>query len=145
MRISELGSWDPLPVGEAVHLFNSATFRWWLSGGCALEAHVGRSWRPHDDTDIGIVRAATPQLAGLLEGWDIHIGAGGTLVPWDGRPLDPDRSENNLWCRRSPSGSAQDDIDAAVVIPELDPTRREWLASHLSADHVWHRRLTERP
>lgn len=96
--------WDPLPVAEAVALFAPAPFRWWLSGGHALEAHLGRSWRHHDDTDIGLARADAPHLVELLDGWDIRVAAGGVLAPWDGQPPSPQRSENNLWCRPDRSG-----------------------------------------
>ncbi len=105
MGANELGIWEPMPVDDAVRLFRPASFRWWLTGGHALEAHLGRSWRTHGDTDIGISRQDAPQLRSVLKGWDVHIAAGGTLTRWDGRALDPDRSDQqatNLWCRPSP-------------------------------------------
>lgn len=188
----DLGPWESLPVGEAVALFRPAMFRWWLSGGHALEAHLGDTWRPHDDTDIGIVRSEALRLRTVLQGWDIFIAAAGVLTPWTGRSLDPDRSENNLWCRpsaespwmldvtigdgnqhewiyrrdtlvrlhwadavltttdhvpylapelqllfKSKAIRPKDTLDAAVVIPRLDPARRAWLQQHLPANHPW--------
>ena len=194
MGSEHLGPWEPRSVAETVALFQPATFRWWLSGGHALEAHFGESWRSHDDTDVGIIRHEAAALLDVLHGWDVQIGAAGVLSPWDGRPLDSDRSENNLWCRPSPTspwaidvtvgdGTDQewifrrdrsvrrswseavlvtddgipylapeiqmlfksktirpkDQVDAAAVIPRLEPVRRSWLREHLPGDHPWQR------
>lgn len=93
--------WTPLPVPEVVELFDRAPFRWWIAGGHALELHLGRRWRSHSDTDVGIARDDAPLLRHLLRDWQILIAAAGTLSPWDGTPLDAERAQNNLWCRRS--------------------------------------------
>ncbi|MCP3860995.1 MAG: aminoglycoside phosphotransferase family protein, partial [Phycisphaeraceae bacterium] len=110
-----------MPVDDAIDLFRPAGFRWWLSGGHALEAHLGRSWRDHDDTDIAISRSDAPRLLEALDGWDIHIGAAGVLTPWDGSPLDPDRSQNNLWCRPTPDSPWMIDVTVG------DGNEHEWI------------------
>lgn len=74
--------------------------RWWIAGGYALELHLGTSWREHDDIDVGICRADAVHLTVALQGWELSVGANGTLTPWRGRPLDADRNEDNLWVRR---------------------------------------------
>ena len=76
--------------------------RWWVSGGRALDFHLGRSWRVHTDTDIGILRADATRLPDVLPGWDIYLAAAGQLACWNGESLDIDHSQNNLWCRPSP-------------------------------------------
>ena len=38
---------------------------------------------------------------------------------------------------KSTGGRPKDDLDAAEVLPALDPTRRTWVADHLPADHRW--------
>ena len=90
--------WDPMPLTGAVELFDAAPFRWWVSGGHALELHLGRSWRSHEDTDIGIMRRDASAVCGWLEGWDLAIASGGVLSPWDGREL-AGSAENNVWVR----------------------------------------------
>jgi aminoglycoside phosphotransferase (APT) family kinase protein len=75
MGAEEPGPWGPLTVASAVALFQPATFRWWLAGGHALEAHVGRRWRRHDDLDIGINRTDVGQLREVLDGWDVELAA----------------------------------------------------------------------
>ncbi|MGI9616178.1 MAG: nucleotidyltransferase domain-containing protein, partial [Acidimicrobiales bacterium] len=58
--------------------------------------------------------------------------AAGALSPWRGRPLDANRSENNLWCRRSPDSPWQLDVtvgsgDKRSWLYRRDPTvRRPW-------------------
>lgn len=93
------GPWDPLPLAEAVDLFRKAPFRWWVSGGHALELHVGRSWRSHDDTDISFCRDDARHLPEILAGWDLHVAAGGVLAGWQGAALAADLHQNNLWGR----------------------------------------------
>ena len=99
MSTTRLGSWEPLGVGKVVELFNSAPFRWWISGGRALDLHLGRSWRRHEDTDVGIARHDLDSVHALLSGWDCHVAAAGRLAPWHGEPLDAALHQNNVWCR----------------------------------------------
>jgi len=46
--------WEPLTLPEVEELMASFEARWWFAGGHAPERHLGRSWRGHDDVDIGI-------------------------------------------------------------------------------------------
>lgn len=195
MTAADLGAWDPLGVAAVVRLFDRAPFRWWFTGGHALELHLGESWRSHADTDVGISRYESAGLHRWLagrQGWDLHIGAAGRLTRWRGEPLDPARSQNNVWCRPTPaddwrldipigSGTperwiyrrdetisrswddavlrtadgipylapelqllfkskglrAKDDLDAAHVLPRLEPPRRRALHALLPPDHPW--------
>jgi len=99
----ELGPWSPLTVGEVVGQFNDAPFRWWVAGGHALEAHLGQSWRPHDDTDVGIQRSEVSLLAETLVGWDLHRASNGVLTLWGGEPVEQVvDAASNIWCRRTP-------------------------------------------
>ena len=112
MATNELGAWTPMRRSDVVELFRPAGFRWWLSGGHALELHVGRTWRDHDDIDVGVTRSEAAGLLEVLDGWDIHIGAAGVLTPWDGGPLEAERSQNNLWCR--PAAESPWSLDVTV-------------------------------
>lgn len=119
--VEELGLWVPLDVAEVTELFGPAPFRWWLAGGHALEAHLDRTWRGHDDMDIGLTRTDAPLVSELLAGWDIHL-ADGVLSPWDGRPVEGALAEVvNLWCRPTPDAPWALD----VLIGEGD--RDEWI------------------
>lgn len=97
MAAPEYGPWSPLNLPEIVELFERAPFRWWISGGRALELHLGRTWREHEDVDVGLVRTDAPGLRDVLRGWDVLV-ADGALSPWAGDVPTAD----NLWCRRAP-------------------------------------------
>jgi hypothetical protein len=106
----ELGPWEPLSLGATFELFRAAPFRWWFAGGHALELHLGRSWRHHDDTDVGVIRRDAPAIRLLLADWDIHVAAAGRLTPWSGGALEQSVHQDNLWARRRIAGPWQLDI-----------------------------------
>lgn len=95
----DLGTWHPLAVPDVLRLFAGAPFRWWFTGGHALELHLGRSWRRHGDIDVGIRRQDAALVHRWLADWDVHLAAAGRLTPWRGRPLVEEEHHNNLWCR----------------------------------------------
>lgn len=101
LMADDLGSWEPLDLSEIARIFEGWPARWWISGGVALELHLGRSWRCHDDSDVSILRDDTPALRRLLSGWDIQVAATGTLTPWDGSVPVVQAAQNNMWCRRT--------------------------------------------
>jgi hypothetical protein len=104
MGSSDLGTWAPLSLSQTIELFSDAPFRWWIGGGHALELFVGRSWREHSDTDVGLLRDDAPGLRAVLDGWDVQVAAAGELSPWSGAVPRADLHQNNLWCRRSATG-----------------------------------------
>lgn len=124
--------WSPLPLGEVRAQFDRAPMRWWIAGGHALELHLGQSWRSHADTDVGIARGEASALRGAFDGWDIQVAAAGVLSPWDGRALDPQRSENNLWCRPTPASRWRLDVlvgegtDSEWIYRRDPAVRRPW-------------------
>lgn len=107
--MDDLGPWDPLLLGELVALMDGFDARWWIAGGHALELHLGRSWRRHDDIDAGVCRSDVPRLHDLLAGWEVFVASAGRLIEWRGRPVEASRNENNLWVRR-PGGPWRFDI-----------------------------------
>lgn len=124
-----------MPLAELVERFTGAPCRWWITGGVALELHLGRSWRAHDDSDVGLVRVDLPLIRDLLVGWDLHLAAGGRLRPWDGAPVGPatdDDGANNLWCRPHPSAPWALDVtigdggDGSWIFRRDPNLRRPW-------------------
>jgi hypothetical protein len=99
MAAPELGPWEPMDLASVVERFAPASFPWWISGGHALDLHLGRSWRDHEDTDLGIVRHDLGAFRALLAGWDLHVATVGQLTRWHGEPLELARDQNNVWCR----------------------------------------------
>lgn len=47
--------WIPFTPTEVASLLSSATVRWWISGGAALDHTVGRLIRPRPNTDVSVV------------------------------------------------------------------------------------------
>jgi len=110
MAQPELGPWEPLSLAETIQVFREANFRWWIGGGWALELHLGRSWRKHEDTDVGLARGDVDQVRSVLDGWDIHVATAGRLEPWAGQELRAELHQNNLWCRPHPNGAWSLDV-----------------------------------
>lgn len=130
-----LDNWDPLPLDEAADLFADAPFRWWICGGHALDLHADTSWRPHEDLDVGIVRAEADKVYTWLSGWDLWVAARGTLRPWRGVALEPDGHENNVWARRASASPWRFDLtvgsgnDAEWIYRRDGGIRRSWDAT----------------
>jgi hypothetical protein len=129
MRDDELGPWKPLELREVIRLFERWPARWWISGGVALEVHLGRSWRPHHDSDVSILRDDITALPLVLAGWDINVAAAGVLTSWDGEALAVQAEENNMWCRKAPDQPWCLDVtisegDEECWIYRRDPTLR---------------------
>lgn len=58
--------WEPLSAEGASRLLAGSPARWWLSGGVALDHWLGRSTRPHPNTDVSTTAAELAQLIGSL-------------------------------------------------------------------------------
>lgn len=78
-------------------MLSGGPFRWWISGGRALELHAGRQWRVHSDTDVGIRRDQATEVFRWLADSEMWLAARGVLRPWTGDRPDPDAGENNVW------------------------------------------------
>jgi hypothetical protein len=187
-----LGPWSPLSLAQTVGLFDNYPSRWWITGGRALELHLGRTWRSHEDSDVSVRRDEVAGILVPLAGWDIHLAAAGRLSPWAGQAAHGEEEQNNLWCRRhnhdpwcldvtisdgddrgwvyrrdpnirvpwdravlfdaegipylapelqllfkSKNFRPKDQLDAEVVIPELDADRQSRLRDLLPETHPW--------
>ena len=93
------GPWRPWRPREVLERFASAPFPWWVAGGWAAEA-AGASPRPHEDTDLVVLRRDVPALRHWLADhhlWEAHDGSLRPLRP--GAPLSPGREQ--IWVRRN--------------------------------------------
>jgi hypothetical protein len=106
----------------------------------ALELHLGRSWRSHEDSDVSVLRTDVSALTTVLNGWDIQIAAASTLTPWDGGGVSSRANQNNLWCRRAPDQPWSLDVtisegDQECWIFRRDPTLQvRWEDAVLGTD-----------
>lgn len=111
MADERYGPWAPLTIDGARHKLADCPAPWWFTGGIALELFARRSWRGHDDFDIGIRRSDAVTVLDHLRRreWDVIVVAAGELAPWEGGDLAAIWHQNNVWCRR-PSGPWQIDV-----------------------------------
>lgn len=126
MSASPYGPWDPLSVDDIAALFSTAPFVWFVAGGHALELAVGRSWRDHDDIDVGVRREELPAVyTHLSDGWELHVAAAGELTPWTGGSLVAERHQNNIWARRVSGGPWKFDVTVGAGTDDVWRSRRD--------------------
>jgi hypothetical protein len=100
----DLGNWDPLTPAEVDALLAGCAVRWWIAGGYAIDAFVGRyDRRPHEDVDVGLLAHEQDAIRACLGGWELFCAdPPGTLRPWDtGEHLE--EPIHDVWARPSPS------------------------------------------
>ena len=148
MASTDLGRWEPLPVAAVLGLFGGAPFRWWLSGGRALELHADRHennlWcRPEPggpwclDVTVG---EGTDDEGIYRRDHDVRAPwSEAVLVTPDGIPyLAPELQLLFKSTRPRP----KDDVDARQVIPILEGDRRARLSRLLPQRHPWQGQFT---
>ncbi|GEP39273.1 hypothetical protein NPS01_29360 [Nocardioides psychrotolerans] len=100
---SDLGPWEPMAPSEVTDLLRTIDRPWWIAGGWALDLHLGRQTRPHDDTDVLVLRADQLAMQEALVGWDLHAAdPPGSLRPWRPGEILP-AAVHDVWCRRTPA------------------------------------------
>lgn len=76
------------PARFAAHALAALTQPWMIAGGVALDLHLGRVARAHDDLDVAVSRDAQHALPGLLAGWRLDASVQGMYQPFT-PPLPP--------------------------------------------------------
>jgi hypothetical protein len=87
---------DPVPAPIARVADIMATFRpkWYIAGGWAVDAWLGRQTREHDDIEVAVFRDDQRALFDHLDGWTRDFvrprpeGPPGDVLPWMGERLD---------------------------------------------------------
>ena len=86
MADSSLGHWDAITPSELNDVLGGLTVPWWIAGGYAIEAFVGRAFREHEDIDAGLLRCDQLAVQRHLRGWELHAAdPPGTLRRWRAR------------------------------------------------------------
>jgi Aminoglycoside-2''-adenylyltransferase len=103
--MSELGVWEPLRVEDVAELFRDLTAPWWIAGGWALDAFIGRQTREHGDVDVGVLRRDQAAVQEHLSAWDLQAAdPPGRLRPWHKGEILPE-PVHDIWCRTSKEAS----------------------------------------
>src|SRR4051812_46951379 len=98
---SELGAWTPVAPEVLPEILAGLDFPWWLAGGWAIDAYLGRQTRQHADTDVLILRRDHLAVRAALTDWDVHAAdPPGTLRPWPLGETLPD-TVHDVWVRPS--------------------------------------------
>jgi Aminoglycoside-2''-adenylyltransferase len=103
--VTELGVWKPLTPRQVATLFSALRAPWWIAGGWAVDAFLGRKSREHGDIDVSILRDDQQKVQQLLSGWDLQaVEPPGSLRPWLPNEVLPE-SVHDIWCRPSPAAA----------------------------------------
>ncbi|MBB6674698.1 nucleotidyltransferase domain-containing protein [Cohnella nanjingensis] len=81
---TDIHNWQPITVSEACAIFSAVPVQWCMAGGWALDLHMGKQSRPHDDIDILIRR--DEQLTAydhLSKEWTLYKAENGKLDRWE--------------------------------------------------------------
>lgn len=113
--------WEPLSVASG-GCSDPPSYRGGSPG--ALDLHLGRRTRAHEDIDVQVLRPHLPDVRSCLGGWDLYAAEpSGTL-----RPLLPDEivppAVHDVWCRPGPGDPWQLQLMIGDVA-EDDP--RNWV------------------
>lgn len=97
-----LNQWDSVTPSDVSELFRRFSSGWWVAGGWAIDLHLGRYIRHHDDIDVLLQRRDQVALQEYLDSWDLHVAnPPGRLRPWSpGEYLR--RPIQDIWCRPEP-------------------------------------------
>jgi hypothetical protein len=117
-------NWAPITVGEVAQIFSGSGIQWWISGGWALDLHIGKQTRPHTDTDVLILRRDQLAVQEHLRDWQLFKTHQPGLAPW---PMNEYQHPpvNSIWVRRD-EGSAW-----AFEIMLMDTVDDEWIYRRL--------------
>jgi hypothetical protein len=94
------GAWAPFEPAWVAGLFAEIPARWWIVGGWAVDAFTGVA-RPHEDIDVGFLRADLPVvLEHLNADACVWTNVSGTIRPLR-RPEDLLEGSRQLWVRHN--------------------------------------------
>ncbi len=94
-----LGHIDPLTPLDVYEALQGLRAPWWIAGGWAIDAFVGRETREHGDVDVGALRRDQLAMQWALEGWEMQAAdPPGSLRTWRKGETLP-LSVHDVWCR----------------------------------------------
>lgn len=126
--------WEPLVPEVLPDLLADMGAPWWLAGGWAVDAFLGRTTRVHEDTDVLVLRRDLPAFRSALASWDVQAAdPPGTLRPWPVDEVLP-LHVHDLWCRPAPEAAwalqlMVDDTDGEDWVYRRDPRLRRPVSS----------------
>ncbi len=126
------------PYDWIAGLMSTFTPPWFVCGGWAVDAWLGRQTREHGDFDITVFQHDQRALFDHLASWNLIAHdpnvAGAATEPWDGRTLDlpahiharPGGTRNRelleAWVR-TPGSRSRDGQDLEIILNQRDGNR----------------------
>ncbi len=109
--------WKPLTLAELVELMRGVKFFWCLAGGHAIAHVLGRSYRPHGDIDIVVLRPDQVEVQNWFRNWRLYAAAPppGMLRPWEPNEMLP-IGIHDVWGHRDSSRA----WELQIMIQETD-------------------------
>ncbi|MFJ5565683.1 nucleotidyltransferase domain-containing protein [Lysinibacillus xylanilyticus] len=99
---TDIDNWESITVTEIYKLFSTIPIKWGIAGGWALDLHLGKQSRVHDDIDVILLREEQLTVYNHLSGdWMLYKAENGKLVHWqEGEFL---KTTNDIWVTKSSS------------------------------------------
>ncbi|ERI10784.1 nucleotidyltransferase domain-containing protein [Aneurinibacillus aneurinilyticus] len=99
---TDIDNWESITVTEIYKLFSTIPINWGIAGGWALDLHLGKQSRVHDDIDVIILREEQLTTYNhLSDNWMLYKAENGKLVLWqEGEFL---KTTNDIWVTKSSS------------------------------------------
>jgi GNAT superfamily N-acetyltransferase len=117
----DVEAWDAWRPEEVAALLRDAPVPWAVAGGWAIDLHLGRQTREHEDLEIAIPRADLPVLRPFLAGFELYCVGSGRILP-----LGDDPPYHQVWvCEPGPRAWRMDTF--------LEPGDRQTWVSHRDA------------
>ncbi|MGE7948790.1 nucleotidyltransferase domain-containing protein [Lysinibacillus sp. NPDC093688] len=99
---TDIDNWESITVTEIYKLFSTIPINWGIAGGWALDLHLGKQSRVHDDIDVIILREEQLTTYNhLSDDWMLYKAENGKLVLWqEGEFL---KTTKDIWVSKSSS------------------------------------------
>jgi GNAT superfamily N-acetyltransferase len=94
--VPPLASWQAWHPREVAQVLAGCPVPWMVAGGWAIDLHLGRQTRPHDDVEVALPRHRFVDLRPYLTGFDLYDVSSGTVRRL--RPDElPDPEHRQVW------------------------------------------------
>jgi Aminoglycoside-2''-adenylyltransferase len=95
----DLDAWQAWQPEEVARLLQGCLVPWCVAGGWAIDVHVGRQTREHEDLEIAIPASQFGVFRHFFGGFDLYDASGGRWLGPDDVPTMPEHHQVWVWER----------------------------------------------